>query len=85
MRVSVADAEDRLRDLVRRAQAGETIVLTREGQPVARIEPIQPAPDRRARRAVLDEARRSAAVTTLAGPDGGRSQDFLYGEDGLPL
>ncbi|QIJ74321.1 type II toxin-antitoxin system prevent-host-death family antitoxin [Methylobacterium sp. NI91] len=85
MCVSVADAEGRLRDLVRRAQAGETIVLTREGQPVARIEPIRPAPDRRARRAVLDEVRRSAAVAALAGPDAARSQDFLYGEDGLPL
>lgn len=37
MRISVADAKARFSDLIRRAEAGETVELTRYGRPVARI------------------------------------------------
>lgn len=84
MQVSVTEAKGQLTELVRRAEAGEEIILTRHGHAVVRLEPIRTVSDRRARRAVLEAVRQSAAAKPSAGPDAGRSQDFLYGEDGLP-
>jgi prevent-host-death family protein len=40
--VSLADAKARLSELIARAQAGEEIVVTRHGEPVARIVPVRP-------------------------------------------
>jgi prevent-host-death family protein len=82
MRISVSEAKAQLTDLVRRAESGEEVVLTRHGQDVARIAGVRkPRLDPAGRRAVLEAAR-------AAGPDGGpsaaRSQDWLYDDDGLP-
>jgi antitoxin (DNA-binding transcriptional repressor) of toxin-antitoxin stability system len=35
MNVSIKEAKDKLPELVRRAEAGETVVITRDGKPVA--------------------------------------------------
>lgn len=35
--VSIADAKNRLSELVRRVEAGEKIVLTRRGEPIAHL------------------------------------------------
>ena len=43
MQVSVAEAKARFASLVARAEAGETIVVTRNGRPVARLAPL-PSP-----------------------------------------
>jgi prevent-host-death family protein len=40
--VTAADAKAGLSDLLRRAQAGEEIVVTRNGEPVAKLVPIRP-------------------------------------------
>ncbi len=40
--VAVAEAKARLSDLLRQAEAGQEIVITRNGEPVARIVPIRP-------------------------------------------
>ena len=42
MRISVTEAKAHLTDLVRRAEAGEEIVLTRHGQAVARLSAANP-------------------------------------------
>lgn len=39
--ISLADAKARLSDLVSRAEAGETVEITRRGRPVARLTPIE--------------------------------------------
>lgn len=83
MQISVTDAKGQLTDLVRRAEAGDEVVLTRHGQPAVRLVPVRARPDVATRRALLD-AVRSRAGQSLAGPEAARSQDFLYGEDGLP-
>jgi prevent-host-death family protein len=44
--VSVRDLRNRLRDLVRRAEAGEEIVILRRGRQVARIVPLAQSPRR---------------------------------------
>lgn len=79
MHVSVTDAKGQLTDLVRRAEAGEEIILTRHGHAAVRLEPVRTVPDRAARRAILDAIRTSVAAKPSAGPRAERSQDFLYG------
>lgn len=85
MKVSVSDAKSQLTELVRRAESGEEIVLTRHGAPVARLTPVAAPLGAARRRRAIEAARAAAARKRLAGPDAARSQDFLYGDDGMPL
>ncbi|MFA6113272.1 MAG: type II toxin-antitoxin system prevent-host-death family antitoxin [Sphingomonas sp.] len=84
MRISVSDAKGQLTELVRRAEAGDEIVLTRHGHPAVRLVPVNPMPDRKARRVLLEAMRASGAARKTEGPPAARSQDFLYEDDGLP-
>ena len=45
MEMAVSDAKAVLTDLIRRAEAGEEVVLTRHGRPVAHIVAIRARPD----------------------------------------
>ena len=83
MRIPVGEAKGRLTELVRRAQAGEEVVLTRYGEPAVRLVPARAAANADARRAVIAAVRAAAAPAT-AGATAARSQDFLYDDDGLP-
>lgn len=87
MRVSVTDAKAQLTELVKRAEDGEEVVLTRHGQPVATIMPVQPVIDREERKRAIREAAaraKAGAVHATPGASAARSADFLYGDDGLP-
>jgi prevent-host-death family protein len=85
MRVSVSDAKAQLTDLVRRAEAGEEVVLTRHGQAVATLKSVaKPKPSIEARRALLRPFLGIAKDDEGLWPDAAHSQDFLYDEDGLP-
>lgn len=84
MRISVTEAKGQLTELVRRAEAGDEVVLTRHGQAAVRLVPVKAATDRKARKALLEAARASGSAKATAGPSAARSQDFLYGDDGLP-
>ncbi len=84
MRVSVTEAKGQLTKLVRRAEAGDEVILTRHGHAVVRLAPVKAVPDRKSRRALLEAVRTMAAAKAAAGPNAARSQDFLYGDDGLP-
>jgi prevent-host-death family protein len=85
MQISVSEAKGQLTELVRRAEAGDEVVLTRHGHPAVRLVPVRAVlPDRKSRRALLEAARASGASKAKAGPDAARSQDFLYGDAGLP-
>lgn len=84
MQISVTEAKGQLTELVRRAEAGDEVILTRHGQPAVRLVPVKPVADAQSRRVLLDRVRASAAAKATAGPSAARSQDFLYGEDGLP-
>jgi prevent-host-death family protein len=39
--VSVAEAKSHLSEFLNRIQAGEEVIITRRGQPIARLSPIQ--------------------------------------------
>lgn len=86
MHVAVSEAKAQLTDLVRRAEAGDEIVLTRHGVPAVRLVPVRQARTQTAeeRRALLDELGRQGAAKLTPGPCAARSQDYLYGDDGLP-
>jgi prevent-host-death family protein len=89
MRISVSDAKAQLTDLVRRAEAGEEITLTRRGHPTVRLTRVTDEVDMAAvRRRRLDAIDRAIAAARERGPDGkpsaARSADYLYDDNGLP-
>ncbi|HEY7296588.1 MAG TPA: type II toxin-antitoxin system prevent-host-death family antitoxin [Xanthobacteraceae bacterium] len=84
MRISVTEAKAQLAELVRRAEAGDEIILTRHGQATVRLVPIQAVPDRKGRRKLLEAVRASGMAKAKAGPSAARSQDFFYDKRGLP-
>ena len=85
MRVPITKARAQLAELVRRAETGEDVVLTRHGHAAVRLEPVHTVPSAKDRRALLDAVRKSGAAKVSAGVSAARSQDFLYeDETGLP-
>ncbi|WP_395709659.1 type II toxin-antitoxin system Phd/YefM family antitoxin [Reyranella sp.] len=84
MRISVSEAKAQLTELVRRAEAGDEVILTRHGQAAVRLVPIKTAVDGESRKTLLEAARASGRAKATVGPSAARSQDFLYGDDGLP-
>jgi prevent-host-death family protein len=43
MEVSIAEAKNRLPELIRAVEEGEQVIITRHGKPVAQITPAPPA------------------------------------------
>jgi len=86
MRVSVSDAKAQLTELVRRAEAGEEVILTRHGQPAVRLVAAQKKLTPEERLKIIDEFVASIPVSVRENwsTDAGHSQDFLYDEKGLP-
>jgi prevent-host-death family protein len=82
MEISVTDAKAQLTELVRRAEAGDDVVLTRHGQAAVRLVPIKKKLTPHERRAIIVEIRASAKPSP--GPCAARSQDYLYDDKGLP-
>lgn len=87
MKVSVSDAKAQLTELVRRAEAGEEVVLTRHGQPAVRLVVVEKKPlTPEERRKIIDDVVASIpdSVRATWTTDAAHSQDFLYDENGLP-
>jgi prevent-host-death family protein len=84
MRITVSEAKGQLTELVRRAEAGEEVIITRHGNEAVRLVPVTPRIDKEHRRRVLEEVRAAARGKATPGPSAARSQDFLYDEFGLP-
>ena len=57
MEVSITEAKGRLAVLVRRAEAGDEVVLKRHGKATVRLVAVAPSVPRARRRAVMDAAR----------------------------
>jgi antitoxin (DNA-binding transcriptional repressor) of toxin-antitoxin stability system len=53
--------------LVRGAEAGDEIMLTRHGHAAVRLVPVKVVPDRKSRRALLEAMRTSGAARAKAG------------------
>ena len=84
MEVPVSEAKGLLTELVKRAEDGEEIVLTRHGRAVVRLAPVAARPSLAERRALLASVRAAGRQKATKGPSAAQSQDFLYDTDGLP-
>jgi len=82
MRISVTAAKAQLTELVRRAEAGDEVILTRHGHPAVRLTPVDVKPDDQDLRSLLLDIMANARPSP--GPSAARSQDYLYDENGLP-
>ena len=85
MKAPVSQAKGQLTELVKLAEAGEEVVLTRFGRDVVRLVPLKTMPSSAERRAVMERARAFGRKHAKPGPSAARSQDFLYDDEtGLP-
>ena len=89
MRYAVTEAKTQLTDLIRKAEAGEDVILTRYGHEVARLVPVRlrrtPGDfDQRIETIQASVRAKIAAGKAKRGPGAARSQDFLYDDEGLP-
>lgn len=84
MRISVSEAKGQLTELVRRAETGDEIILTRHGHAAVRLVPVKAPTDRASRRSLMETVRAAAVAKASPGPIAARSQDFLYGDEGMP-
>lgn len=84
MQISVTDAKGQLTELVRRAEAGDEVVLTRHGKAAVRLVAVTARPSTADRKTLLDSVRANGPAAAAKGPSASHSQDFLYGDDGLP-
>jgi prevent-host-death family protein len=84
MELAITEAKARLTDLVRRAEAGEEIVLTRHGHAVVRLVAMHAKTSAKSRAELIDAVRAQAADKATAGATAARSQDFLYDDEGFP-
>lgn len=89
MDIAIDQADVDISDLVRHAEAGETVTFTRNGTPVATLTRLDPVPQWSQLTPAQRRARLDALLATFPlPPDDGvsaaRSQDFLYDENGLP-
>jgi prevent-host-death family protein len=82
--VPLTAAKAQLTELVRRAEAGDEVVLTRHGQPTVRLVPVRRKLTPAERGAILEAISKAGAAKATPGPSAARSQDFLYDERGLP-
>jgi prevent-host-death family protein len=83
--VSVSEAKATLTDLVRRAEGGERVTLTRHGKDIVQLVPVTVSPALKAKRAAAIRAAQEAVAGRFPPDfDAARSQDFLYDDDGLP-
>jgi len=84
MQIPLSEAKAQLAALVRRAEAGEDVVLTRHGRAAVKLTPVRPVITPEARLARIRAIQARAAEKLTPGPSAARSQDFLYDENGLP-
>nr|WP_295468816.1 type II toxin-antitoxin system prevent-host-death family antitoxin [Mesorhizobium sp.] len=84
MEISVSDAKAQLTDLVRRAEGGEEVVLTRHGQPAVKLVAVKAKPTAAEKHVLMTRIMEEGSKKALPGPSAARSQDYLYGDDGLP-
>jgi prevent-host-death family protein len=67
--VGAFDAKTHFSKLLERAEAGETITITRHGKPVAKLVPLEAAPDRQSRRLVIERIKEFRKGQTLGNLD----------------
>jgi prevent-host-death family protein len=85
--VTMTEARAKWWELMRRAEGGEEITITKRGRPVAKFVPIGVNPKRdwdEIDRHVKEIQQQVKAKMQPDWPDAAHSQDWLYDERGLP-
>ena len=85
MNIPITVAKAQLPELVRRAEAGEEIILTRHGAAAVRFVPVRTAAHRAARNKRLLELSAEMARLKTPGPDAAHASDFMFDDEGLPV
>ena len=78
MRVAVTNAKAQLTELVRRAEAGEEVILTRDGQAAVRLVPVEAAVAPAERSKLLEAVRSSGAAKARTGESAGAEPRLLF-------
>lgn len=84
MKTAVDEAESKLPALINAALAGEPVVLTRRGRPVAEIKPL---PEAKKTAETLEAIRKIVAEAKSKVPEGvsaATADNFLYDDTGMP-
>lgn len=90
MQISISHAKAQLTDLVRRAEEGEEVSLTRHGHVAAHIVSASAlqtvSPEEKAMRvdAIIASAQKRLKAYKGDAVSAASSQDFLYDENGMP-
>jgi prevent-host-death family protein len=84
MNLAVSKAKSKLTDLVKRAELGEEVVLTRHGTQVVKLVPIRSVLDVETKKEILSRLLEESQNIICRETNAADSQDFLYGEDGMP-
>jgi prevent-host-death family protein len=84
MQFTVSEAKAKLTELVKRAEDGEEIILTRHGHEIVRLVALKRTNSVQDRQSIVARVRASAAQKRRDGATAARSQDFLYDDKGLP-
>lgn len=84
MQVSVTDAAGQLKELVYREEACDEVVHALHGQATVKLDPVRRQQTIDARRKTIVQTQAAAPGKQASGPSAARSQDFLYGCDGMP-
>jgi prevent-host-death family protein len=77
---SVADAKAGLPALINRALAGEQVIITRHGKPVAELKPARPEAPPEARAATLAQYLRGVIVPRPGAPTSVELLNMIYDE-----
>jgi len=77
---SIAQAKNRFSELIDRAMAGESVVITRHGQPVVEFNPVKPPP-RPITQADIEWLDRHRVPCKPGGPDAGELVSRMRDED----
>jgi prevent-host-death family protein len=72
--IGTFEAKTHLSDLLEQVEAGESFVITRRGQPVARLVPARPTAPRLTLEQAIDGAR---ALRTQVRADAGKIRDWI--------
>ena len=84
VKIAINEAETKLSDLINAAIAGEPVVLTKQGRPVAEIKPL---PEAKKTAETLAEVRKIVAEAKSKVPEGvsaATADNFLYDGTGMP-
>ena len=84
MNLAIYKAKSKLTDLAKRAEQGEEVVLTRHGTQIVKLVPIRPVVNLETKKEILSRLLEESQSIIWRDTDAAHSQDFLYGEDGMP-